>query len=268
MPSSASELDAFVLRILRGVGVCPEPPIDVESVVCRLGIDLRREQLNGAAGLLRIDADQPQIIVDLYARKPRARFTLAHELGHYVLARYPGEVASIWRAQPSLRDPERFCDRFAESLLLPATWISLEVAQGPQTLQHLIWAAATAQVSLSAASVRMARVAGWRRTLLRLRWMSDRWAVLTVTGLLRPGWRHSLQLARGAQRRFHQADDRPGEPMWLPLRVSGEACYAPAQLAARSGSAIAWVDLLGRKLAPIPGRTLPPAVVRHSSRTE
>lgn len=251
MSCSVSELDAFTLRVLREVGVRPEPPIDLELVARQLGIELRRERLDGAAGLLRMTRDRPQVVVDTYARKARARFTLAHELGHYVLAKYPEEVVSIWRGQPSLRDPERFSDRFAESLLLPAEWISVELARGPQTLQRLIWAASTAQVSLSAASVRLTRTGGWRRTLLRLGKVSCGWAVLAVTGLLRPGWRHSLQLTPGADRCLRQADEHAGEPTWLPLLISGDPCYAPAQLSARSGSAIAWVDLLRRRPAAI-----------------
>lgn len=244
-----SELDEFVGRVLAQLGVDSEPPIDVALVAARLGLEVRREPLNGADGVLRMERDRPVISVDVTSARPRARFTLAHEVGHFMLAGCADEVAHIWAAQPSLRDPERFCDRFAESLLLPYDWVQREMRNGPQSLQRLIWVSMTAQVSMSAASVRVTRVAGWRRTLLRLARLARRWALLAVTGLLRPGWRQGLELTPGTSRRLDDAAHAsgPSEPQWLPLRLEGRACYAPAQLAARDSSAVAWVDLLSRR---------------------
>jgi hypothetical protein len=246
-----SEVDELVRRVLVDVGVAARPPVDVGLVALRWGMEVRRERLDGADGLLRMSGERTVVSVEVSSPRPRARFTLAHELGHYVLAGYPDEVAAVWAAQPSLRDPERFCDRFAESLLLPLDWVRDELTDGPQSLQRLIWTSATAQVSMSAVSVRVARVAGWRRTLLRLARLPRAWGLLTVTGLLRPGWRDAVQITSGTSRRLDDAVGAPGpcEPLWLPLRMEGRPCYVPAQLTASGASAVAWVDLLARQPA-------------------
>lgn len=246
-----SELDSLVQRLLSDLGVPAAPPVDVGLVARRLGLDVRRERLSGADGVLQIEGDRPVIVVEFSRPRARARFTLAHELGHYLVASHPQEVAAVWQAQPSLRDPERFCDRFAESMLLPSGWIERELRSCPPSLQQLVWVASTAQVSISAASVRMTRVARWRRTLLRFSRVRGRWSLLSVTGLLRPGWRRGLEMTAGTARRLDVATelDSVDHPVWLPLRVDGEPCYANAEVARSATSAVAWVDLLERRPA-------------------
>jgi len=244
-----AELDDLVRCVLADVGLRPVLPVDVDLVARRFGVEVRRERLDGASGVLQMNGDRPTIVVETKCARSRARFTLAHELGHYVLARYRQRVAAVWAAQPSLRDPERFCDRFAESLLLPYDWVSTELSSGPQTLERLLWVATVADVSVSAASVRVARVARWQWTLLRLARMPRRWRLVSVTGLLRPGWQQRLEITPGLQRRLDEAPcgAPPQASQWLPLLLEGRPCYAPAQLSAGSTSAIAWVDLLNRR---------------------
>jgi Zn-dependent peptidase ImmA (M78 family) len=248
-----SDLDELAKRVLIDAGISTEPPIDVSLLARRLGLEVRHERLNGTAGMLKIDGDRPVVVVERRSHRTRARFTIAHEIGHYVLASYTSEVADIWAVRPSLRDPERFCDRYAESLLMPADWFRKELRSGRPTLQRLIWAATQTEVSVSAASVRVTRVTAWRLTLLRLARTSQKWGLMSVTGLLRPGWRQLLEINRDTAMQLDEIDGTAASaPLWLSLSLEGEACYAPAQLVAWDTSAIAWVNLLARRPKPGP----------------
>lgn len=103
-----------------------ELPVDLEKVARRLGIEVHeREFAEEIDGLyLRMEGVSPVIAVNTSYRKPpvRRRFTLAHEIGHHLLA---NRVASSGRhfffdsAKTRQSIMERACDRFAALLLMP-----------------------------------------------------------------------------------------------------------------------------------------------------
>jgi Zn-dependent peptidase ImmA (M78 family) len=103
-----------------------ELPVDLGKVARRLGIEVHeREFVEEVDGLyLRIEGAPPVIAVNTsYLRPPvRRRFTIAHEIGHHLLA---NRIASTGRlfffdAVKTRRTiMERACDRFAVLLLMP-----------------------------------------------------------------------------------------------------------------------------------------------------
>lgn len=96
------------------------PPVDIEAVV-KLWPELRlsEDDLDGEGYLLGMGQLGAEIIVRSSAPTPRKRFTVAHEIGHWVLqkhSRVPLKCAGN-------ADLERWCDSFAAELLMPASWI-------------------------------------------------------------------------------------------------------------------------------------------------
>lgn len=103
-----------------------EPPADLGRVAERLGIDVRErefvEEIDGV--YVRLPGAPPVIAVNSCYLKPlaRRRFTLAHEIGHHLLARdaKPDARLCIFDTATTRRTMmERACDRFAAHLLMP-----------------------------------------------------------------------------------------------------------------------------------------------------
>lgn len=66
-----------------------EPPVDVEYVANGLGIGILQQYLEDkVSGLLVIDSNKVTIGVNKAHTRTRRRFTIAHELGHYILHRH------------------------------------------------------------------------------------------------------------------------------------------------------------------------------------
>ncbi len=90
------------------------------AIECHFGVDVMVESLgaDGPLGLSMTDPEFPFILINADVIRPRAMFTLAHELGH-VLA---GDGSEI-KIDEDLRgnnDEERLANAFAAALLMPA----------------------------------------------------------------------------------------------------------------------------------------------------
>ena len=103
-----------------------EPPVDVDRVARRLGIDLYREEfVEEIDGMYLMIAGAPPVIAvnSSYLKPPgRQRFTAAHEIAHHLLCDKLSTrsrlfyIDSIKTRKTML---ERACDRFAALLLMP-----------------------------------------------------------------------------------------------------------------------------------------------------
>ncbi len=129
-------------------------PIDVDDAARAAGIELvEYATLGGQSAILSVVAGIPAVLVERSHARVRQRFSIAHEVGHWVLERAPishdlRPIASRGRAYTEL---ERICDYFAASLLMPRIWMQERVAIG-MTSGEL---AKAFEVSESAMSARM-----------------------------------------------------------------------------------------------------------------
>jgi Zn-dependent peptidase ImmA (M78 family) len=112
------------------------PPADLDLVAEKLGIDLHRQEfVPEIDGLyLRIPNCPPVIAVNCSYVKPpgRQRFTIAHEIGHHLLARghtLGGRLLFLDSVATSKTVMERACDRFAALLLLPEDLVRAHYAE-------------------------------------------------------------------------------------------------------------------------------------------
>ena len=108
-----------------------EPPVDVERVAHKLGIDIYYEpfveEIDGF--YLLIPGAPPVIAVNSSYLKPpgRRRFTAAHEIGHHLLRKrispHQSRLFFVDGANTRKTLLERGCDRFAALLLMPETMV-------------------------------------------------------------------------------------------------------------------------------------------------
>lgn len=115
-------------------------PVDLDAMAQELGLHVVRAPLaSDIAGMLVRDAEARagyRVVVNSSDPPRRQRFTLAHELAHYMLHRdLVDEVVdnALYRSPNLGDDMERQADRFAAQLLLPAE----EVRRAYSTLRAL-----------------------------------------------------------------------------------------------------------------------------------
>jgi Zn-dependent peptidase ImmA (M78 family) len=117
-----------------------KPPVDVGRVARRLGVRVERADLGeDCSGVLLRNGDAAVIGVN-YSHPPnRQRFTIAHELGHFVLHKGQkyidkGMATVQFRNSESstgTQAEERDANQFAAALLMPAEWVRREFEKHP-----------------------------------------------------------------------------------------------------------------------------------------
>ena len=112
-----------------------EPPIDVDFIAKEIGIDLFYEYLpDDISGILNIEQNKkPIIIINSEHHKNRKRFSIAHEIGHYILHKNNGihiDKKSFLRDNKSsqaLYSIEIEANKFAAELLMPIELLKKEI---------------------------------------------------------------------------------------------------------------------------------------------
>jgi Zn-dependent peptidase ImmA (M78 family) len=115
-------------------------PVDVEQIAQRLNITIRQQELeDNVSGILVIKQDRAVIGVNKDHHPHRQRFTIAHEIGHYLLHREAARVF-IDAAPVFFRDertatgdePQEIeANTFAAALLMPEQALRDLVRQQP-----------------------------------------------------------------------------------------------------------------------------------------
>src|SRR5436853_7452483 len=100
------------LELIERAGQC-HPPVDLDCVAALLpGLKLATDTLDQEGYLVDLGAQGGEIIVRADAPPPRRRYTIAHELGHWVLQHSESLARERSAAMPHAVI-ERWCDRFA-----------------------------------------------------------------------------------------------------------------------------------------------------------
>jgi len=97
------------------------PPVDLLAL-CERWPSLRVSfaDLDGAGYLIDLGVQGSELLLRRRDSPRRQRYTLAHELGHWVLQ---GNQHALLTHTPHAI-VERWCDRFAAALLMPAAWVT------------------------------------------------------------------------------------------------------------------------------------------------
>jgi Zn-dependent peptidase ImmA (M78 family) len=124
------------------------------SVSESLTVDEHRDDGGHCDGVSFLDHN-----VMLYARtkSKRENFTLAHELGHWLINRTDGVYDWIGDQPRPMANIETMCDRIAQQLLLPQDRIDAIVGAGPIRARHVIDLNQQSKASRAAASIALVR---------------------------------------------------------------------------------------------------------------
>lgn len=109
--------------ILNDLGITKPDEIDVEAIAWRLGARVKYERLEHCEARIVGANDAAIITVNQRASAERQRFSICHELGHWIYHRRRMLLCSaddIERPSAESNNLERVADRFASELLMPA----------------------------------------------------------------------------------------------------------------------------------------------------
>jgi hypothetical protein len=154
----------------------------LEEVAAQLRLRIIEAAASGFEGALLRIAGRPLGTIVLRRDIPepgRRRFTLAHEIGHYVLPNQqetlgPCRPAAIESWDGSLNPAELDANRFAAEILVPHALVTAELQQ-PPTLDIVRKLAERFGTSLTAAAVRLVELTSYRAALVCSRNGSAEW---------------------------------------------------------------------------------------------
>lgn len=101
-------------------------PVDPIAIAQKMGADVRPSDAMGdISGWFSLSENGPEIHYNIKEPSVRQRFTVAHELGHYVLSHGDNFRDPVSSFSSSNYDPiEASANKFAAELLMPATLVS------------------------------------------------------------------------------------------------------------------------------------------------
>jgi len=145
-----------------------KPPVDVETFALSVGIlEFRDLEVDGFIGALMTDLEKTKGIILSAAGMPtpRRRFTIAHELGHFLIPAHRGDKRCTAKdlmesGRETLHQKEEAqANRFAAGLLMPKPWFAGQIDDmGSPDVSHLRPLASTYEVSLEAVANRYAEL--------------------------------------------------------------------------------------------------------------
>lgn len=150
-------------------------PVDVRQIMLDMGIVVHEKELpDEISGVLDTTSEKPIVLIQKSHDKKRKRFSLAHELGHFILNSSSGSIHldkhTYFRSNLSssgIDTDEKKANRFAAELLMP-THILLELlreditdlidSDESESLIALKWLAKKFDVSVAALTIKISGV--------------------------------------------------------------------------------------------------------------
>lgn len=145
-----------------------EPPVDVAAIALQEGAKVVFQDLEAKVSGVLVQKDKTATIgINALHHPNRQRFSIAHELGHYLMHAdqptvFVDEMLVHFRADPhgvASDEREVEANAFAAALLMPGTWLKQDLAEknidalfGDRPLEQL---ARRYEVSTLALSIRM-----------------------------------------------------------------------------------------------------------------
>lgn len=128
------------------------PPVDMSQIISTWSnLFVVEEELDGTGYLLPIGELGAEILINKDDREERKRFTIAHELGHWVLGLSLKKKIGHF-AQPHgtpHADIERWCDTFATNILMPGFMIQTSIPHTDPVLAINLISQAAARFKVS-----------------------------------------------------------------------------------------------------------------------
>lgn len=148
--------------VLRELGITTPEEIDVEAIAWMLGARVKYERLDHCEARIVGQDDAAIITVNRKASVERQRFSICHEIGHWILHRRQlllCQADDIERPSAEGNNLERVADRFAAELLMPA-YLFFPIAEslGRPSMHVVRKLAEIFNTSLTAAAIRLVEI--------------------------------------------------------------------------------------------------------------
>lgn len=147
------------VKILAEFGITEPEEIDIEAIAQYFGATVIPRRLQGSAARIIGIGDRAFITVDSGSPRARQRFSVAHELGHWMIDR--GQLSGFdcnernlvtgW----SIDSPERRANRFAADLLMPSPIFSPLAKNREITFETVRHLCERFETSLTATAIRL-----------------------------------------------------------------------------------------------------------------
>jgi hypothetical protein len=145
--------------LLKELGITQPKEIDVEAIAFYCGVLVRYRHLDGCAARIIGRADRAICSVDPAGSRRRQRFSVGHELGHWMHDRgkagYLCQKKDLRTPWGLLQSPEARANRYAAELLMPASMFKSAAHNRPMTLDTVSELGVGFKTSLTATAIRL-----------------------------------------------------------------------------------------------------------------
>jgi hypothetical protein len=150
-------------KVLDELGITEPGDIQVEAIAQHLGATVIYEPLTGCEARLIGFKDRAIITINEASSRERQRFSIGHELGHWMRDR--GNVAfscsdAQFGREWSDENPEKRANRYAADLLLPRGMFKERAWEKPVTFDSVRTLAGEFQTSITATAIRLVEFGG------------------------------------------------------------------------------------------------------------
>ncbi|PRX57524.1 ImmA/IrrE family metallo-endopeptidase [Flagellimonas meridianipacifica] len=163
------KIERTTAQILQDLNITVPSEINVNKIAKHLGVDVKAVDMDyEISGLFVIKNSKPHIRYNKNESQKRQRFTIAHELGHFVLHRESKPLFVDKSKKIMYRDgdsttgefrQEREANAFAASLLMPKEFIQKAMAKAPKNTEDIVtYLANKFKVSEQAMNFRLANL--------------------------------------------------------------------------------------------------------------
>jgi Zn-dependent peptidase ImmA (M78 family) len=145
--------------LLTELGISEPDDLKIEAIAEYCNATVIYEPLKGSSARILGYGDRAFITVDSQSRRERQRFSIGHELGHWMRDR--GKVASftctdqVFATEWNGNNPERLANQYATNLLLPEFMFAPRAKNQQITFETVRNLAAIFQMSLTATAIRL-----------------------------------------------------------------------------------------------------------------
>src|SRR5579885_3344836 len=157
-----------MMRLLRAsdllfrLGIETPEEIDIEAIAAYCGCTVRYRHLDGCSARLVGVGERAIISVDDDSRVERQRFSIAHEIGHWMADRgkplFQCQKTDLGTPWSRAINPEARANGFAAELLMPAFLFAPLARQKPVTFNTVDQLATIFNVSRTAAAFRLVEI--------------------------------------------------------------------------------------------------------------
>lgn len=146
-------------KILDELGITAPDEIDIEAIAQHFGATVIPQRLHGSAARILGLGNRAFIAVDSESPRARQRFSIAHELGHWMIDR--GKLSGFVCTEKNFitdwsgDNPERRANRFAADLLMPSNLFAPAAKNREMTFETVRDLCKTFETSLTATAIRL-----------------------------------------------------------------------------------------------------------------